>query len=203
METRRGSLYEIFVGGESAGLVDIETAQMMHIRVGSVLTDEEWFALCEESEKNRAKEYGLYLLERRSYTRRGLKLKLTSKYSPKVAELVLSRFEELGLLNDADYARRYASDLYRLKHFSGVRIVTELLKKGIDRDLAKETVDALFEQENESPRENIRVLLETKFSSYLSDEKGVQRVVARLQRMGYRWEDIKYAIREYADNIEE
>ena len=50
---------------------------------------------------------------------------------------------------------------------------------------------------------SITELLEGKFSRDLSDEKGIRRTVATLQRYGYEMGDIMGALREYRDRCEE
>ncbi len=47
------------------------------------------------------------------------------------------------------------------------------------------------------PREALRELVERKYARYLGDEKGRRRTAAALQRMGYRWDDIRCVLNEF------
>lgn len=47
------------------------------------------------------------------------------------------------------------------------------------------------------PAEQLRDLLERKYARGLGDEKSRRRTVAALQRLGYRWEEIRRALEEY------
>ena len=196
IEPRRKSLAEVYLDGMSAGTVDYEALLRMHITVGQTITDAVWSALCRESDHTRARSYALWLLGRGSCTAFQLKEKLRRQYSADATEAAIARMQELGLINDADYARRYASDLIRLRGFSELRIVQELRRRGIANDLAQEIVHDMLENLAPDPQAAIRNLLETKFSGKFSDEKGKRRTVAALQRMGYRWDDIRTVLNE-------
>lgn len=203
IEPRRRSLCEVYIDGESAGQLDLETLERLHVKMGQEISDEDWSYYCAESDKTRARSYALWLLSRRAMTRRGLLDKLRTQYSPEAAEAAVLRAEELGLIDDADYARRCASDLYRFKNFSAARVVTELVRRGIDRDLARRIADEVGEEYAPDPSEAVRSLLEGKYSRYLADEKGRRRAVAALQRMGYRWDEIRPVLRELTQESEE
>ena len=47
------------------------------------------------------------------------------------------------------------------------------------------------------PAQQLRELLARKYARNLQDEKGRRRTVAALQRLGYRWEDIRRALEEF------
>jgi Uncharacterized protein conserved in bacteria len=195
LEPRRRSLCEVYLDGESAGLLDLETLERLHVKMGQEITDEDWSCLCAESDCTRARSYALWLLSRRAMTRRGLVEKLRTRYSPEASETAARRAEELGLIDDADYAARCASDLFRFKSFSVPRVVTELVHRGVDRELARQTAEEVGREYAPDPAEAIRVLLLGKYNRCLADEKGRRRAVAALQHMGYRWEEIRPVLR--------
>lgn len=194
IEPRRKSMAEVFIDGVSAGLVDYETILRRHIRAGDEITDAQWRDLCAESDISRARSYALWLLARRSYCTRQLREKLCTQYSADAADAAIERMQELGFINDADYARRCASDLFRLKQFSVSRVIQELRRRGIDGELAVQAAEEAAEEHAPDPKEAITQLLRTKFAGKYADEKGRRRTIAALQRMGYRWDDIREAI---------
>ena len=193
IEPRRKSLVAIYLDGQSAGQIDYETAVRLNIRAGDTLTDAEWTHLCAESDAARAKSYALWLLERRSYTAGMLREKMRGAHSAAAIDAALERVQELGLVNDADYARRYAAELIRLRHFSAPRIEQELRRRGIDRDLARQTAAETIAEYARDPCDAIRALLNTKFSNKYNDVKGRRRTVAALQRVGYRGGEFRTA----------
>ena len=103
--------------------------------------------------------------------------------------------EELGLVNDEEYARQYARKLLLQKKMTKRTAVFELSRKGID----KETAEAVLDEIEVDYRENIREIIEKKYRN-ITDEKIKRRAVAALQRLGYGWDDINAVLREYEDN---
>ena len=194
IEPRRKSLVEIYLDGQPAGMVDYETTLRLRVAVGQVMTDAEWCDLCAESDQTRARSYALWLLGRGNCTSFQLREKLLRQYGAEATDAAIERMQELGLINDADYAQRCASDMFRLRHFSEARVVQELRRRGIPAELARETARAVAEEEAPDPQNAIRTLLITKFNGRFSDESGKRRTIAALQRMGYRWDDIRAAI---------
>ena len=143
---------------------------------------------------------GLRLLSYADNSRRDLFRKLTMKgHNPDYVNSALDRLEELGYVNDMRFAENTADRLLRTKHMSGNGIKSELLKKGISAEIIGKVLD---EADIDSAKE-IGALIEKKYSRYLSDEKGIRKTVAALQRLGYSWSDIKSAIKNYTDSSEE
>ena len=71
--------------------------------------------------------------------------------------------------------------------------------KGIDRDIIAEVLENL----EEDPTEDIIGILARKYPHCLEDEKNTNRAFNGLVRLGYSGYDIRNAMREYADRIEE
>ena len=196
LEPRRHRLVQLFLDGEPAVKLDEETAASL--RPGQQLSDEELHELIARSDAVRAKEKALYLLEHRPHSKRELEDKLARTVGREAAGHAAGRMEELGLIDDADYAHRLAEDLAR-KGFAAPRIRQELLRRGIGRELAAGEA----ERAAAAPEDALHSLIERRFARQLGEEKGRRRAVAALQRMGYRWEEIKAALRRYGADIEE
>ena len=195
LEPRRKRLTALFLDGELAAKLDSETLLQSGLRIGMELDDEELYRLIQRSDAHRAQEKALYLLEHRSHSKKELADKISRTAGREAAERAAERMEELGLVNDAKYARNLAEELLQRKRFAARRAEYELLQKGIDRALAQEMVEELAPE----PEESLRFLLERKYQRSLSDEKGRRRVFAALQRLGYSGEDIRTALRDYID----
>ena len=192
-EERKKGLTALYIDGEYAVSVDTVTLASSGFHTGSDISDEELYCLLEDSKVNRAKEKALYLIEYRSRTRKEIFDKLIPQFGENAAEKAVSRLEELGLIDDEKYAREYAEQLLSRKKFSVERAAFELLKKGIDKDLAEEILEDL----SPDPVEQISELLSTKYSKRLDSEADRRKTVNSLRAMGYRWSDIKEAMNEY------
>ena len=196
LEPRRHRLVQLFLDGEPAVKLDEETAASL--RPGQQLSDEELHGLIARSDAVRAKEKALYLLEHRPHSKRELEDKLARTVGREAAGQAAGRMEELGLIDDADYAHRLAEELAR-KGFAAPRIRQELLRRGIDRELAAGEA----ERAAAAPEDALHSLIERRFARQLGEEKGRRRAVAALQRMGYRWEEIRSALRAFGGEPED
>ena len=198
IERRRKSFSALFLDGEFVMNIDTETLLKSGYRVGQAITDEQLHTLLLDSNARRANEKAVYLLEHRSHSKKELVEKISRTSSMEAAQAAADRMEELGLVNDEEYARRYAHELLERKGLAKSRAVFELTRKGIDRELAEELVEELAE---EDPEEKIREIIQRKYLRCLSDEKGMRRTVQGLQRMGSRYEAIRSALREFLEEL--
>ena len=182
---RRHRLSQLYIDGEAAVKVDTETLLRRGIAIGDELDDEELHALLQASAKHRAEEKALYLLEHRAHSKKELENKITrAEFDREAARSAVEHMEELGLLNDEDYARRLANELFTRKKFGARRVKQELRQKGIDDALIAAVMDE-FSTERSETEENIRAILERKYPMAREDEKVRRRAVAALQRYGY------------------
>ena len=98
------------------------------------------------------------------------------------------KMADIGLVNDRDYAERYAKELFERKKFGKNRVKQELKLKGIDGEIIEEVL-SLYEDFD--TKEQIESILNSKYSNYLTDEKVKRRAVAALQRRGFTFSDIR------------
>ncbi len=197
-EERKKGLTALFIDGEYAVSVDTAALASSGLKVGDDIDDDTLHELIRSSDVSRAKEKALYLIEYRARSRRELRDRLVPLFGEEASETAIARMEELGLINDEAYGRDIARQLINDKHYSRQRASFELMKKGIDRELADEILDEL----DRDPEAQIRALLETKFARRLSTEKDRARTVNSLRSMGYHWSDIRDVMREYISDDE-
>ena len=191
----------ISVDGEYKFTVDAEYWYTSpYCRIKEITDDEE----CENFLLDVGSRYafisGLRALSYSAKSRKELRMKLIMKgHSAACAENALDKLEELGYINDYQYAQDTAKKLIQTKHMSKQGIKNELYKRGIN----KETADEVLSQLEIDPIEEIRVLLNGNYSRYLNDEKGRKKTVASLQRLGYSWSDIKTALEKVTQDSED
>lgn len=190
IEPRRKSLSAVYIDGEFAMKLDTFTLMKEGIKAGVEIDDQQLKDIIDKSDAYRAKEKALYLIGYRDHSKKELSDKIRRTCSKEAAEQAADKMEELGLVNDENYAKRYAAQLLRSKHMAPRGIAYKLREKGIDRDLIDEIID---EMEFDTIGE-IKVILEKKYPRYQEDEKINRRAAAYLQRMGYGYGDIKTAM---------
>ncbi len=192
---RRKGLSALFIDGEFAMALDTQTLLEQRIDVGKELDDEQLHELIALSNERRAKEKALWLISYRSHSKKELRDKIRRTCDADAADKAVERMEELGLVNDEEFARRYAEQLLFHKRMSKRAAAYELRRKGIDQATAEEVLEEL----DVDVHEQIRALIEKKYRN-INDEKIRRRAAAALQRLGYGWEDIKAVLAEYADD---
>lgn len=190
--TKRGRI-SVYVDGEFVFAVDQESCQQAKLRIGQEVSLEELNELMRVSQLRAAKDKALGLLSRRSYSKSQLRDRLTRHTDEEAAHQAVERMEEIGLVDDLDYALRYARDLYHLKQLAPARIKQELRQKGIDSDIISESLEQFDEDDN---IDRALAYLGRKYSS-LSDEKTRKRAFAQLGRLGYSYSEIGSALRLY------
>lgn len=197
IEPRRKALSALFLDGEFAMNIDKETLLKSGYQLGMEISDEELYELKQASDLRRANEKALYLLEHRSHSKKELVDKIRRTASEEAAQRAADRMEELGLVDDEAFARNYAAELLGRKGFSASRARYELQQKGIDKELASQIVEELAQD----PVGKVRELLTRKYGRCLGEEQGRRRAVAGMQRLGYRYEDIRKALKELEPEI--
>lgn len=198
IEPRRKGLSALFIDGEFAMKLDTEVILAHRFDVGREIDDEQLRACIRDSEQKRCKDKALWLISYRDHARSELFTKLRRDYSDEACEAAVSRLEELGLINDARFARRYTADLIDIKHLSERGIRRKLREKGIDRDL----IDEILAEYSIDEEAQIRTIIDKKYARSLTDDKGRRRAVSALTRLGFSYSSIKSVVAEYTD-IEE
>ena len=140
-----------------------------------------------------AKAKAANLLSSRSYTVRDMKRKL-AEYTgdEETVEKTVAFLKEYHLLDDHDYARRYAADCLHLKKLGKRMIRVKLLEKGISASLA-DAVLTEMETEN-TEKENLESLLIKKLKGDVS-LKNIMKTKRYLASRGYSFDEIDAAFK--------
>ncbi|MDO7866976.1 regulatory protein RecX [Nocardioides jiangxiensis] len=118
-------------------------------------------------------------------SRAELQKKLDAKDVPKaIATRLLDRFEEVGLVDDAAFARQWIASRQPGKGLASRALAQELRRKGIDDEVAREALDEI---DPEDEREVARRLVQRKLRSMrgLAPEVATRRLVGMLARKGH------------------
>ena len=106
--------------------------------------------------------------------------------------------EELGILNDAQYAQLVVRH-YSAKGYGERKRRDELYRRGVPRDLWEEALT-----QAEDPAEAIDAFVAKKLKgAAVSDPKELKKVSDALARRGYSWSDISEALRRYGAQWED
>jgi len=143
-------------------------------------------------------------------TRAELAVKLANKDVPEeIAERLLTRFEEVGLIDDTAFARSWVESRQSGKGLAKRALAHELRRKGIDDVVARAALD---EVDPEAEVESARILVRRKMRSMQQVDRttAIRRLTGLLARKGYPpgvairvvREELEAAGRDAADVVE-
>ena len=192
IETTKKGRYALMVDGEFAFSLHRDTFLLCPwLQKGAEVSPERLETLRQEDELRSARERALDFLSAAEQTSGTLRQKLLRWYGEEAVEATVLRMEELGLINDLDYGRRYAADAVNLRGWPRRRIAMELQKKGVPAEVIEE---ALADITEETEIETACRLLEGPYRGKLRDRKERDKVKAALQRRGFSYEVIRQAV---------
>ncbi|MBO4163817.1 regulatory protein RecX [Micromonospora antibiotica] len=131
-----------------------------------------------------AREICLRQLAVRPRTRAELAGALAKKgISDEVSAQVLDRYDEVGIIDDAAFARAWVSSRHNGRGLARRALANELRQRGVDGEVASE---ALGELDEETEAETARALVDRKLRTARGEPDAVfRRLVGMLARKGY------------------
>lgn len=178
--TKRGRV-AIYIDGTFWKSMHPDVFAASGLSVGMQIDETALETLAEQSNLKEAKEKALFLLSYKEYTARQLADRLAKDAGQQAAEQAVERMEELGLINDEDYAERYARELSERKLFGELRIRQEMRQRGLSEEQISFSLSLL----QDDPDEKMQAILEKKYPAAMQDEKVRRRAYSALLRMGY------------------
>ncbi len=193
----RGDKIHVSVDGEYTFTVDDSFFHSLCLNEKREYSAEELNEIIEKAGERRAYNYAVSLLSRRDHTTKEITDKLTQKGYGQYASFVSKKLTEQGYLSDERFAEMYIRELLNLKNYGKKRIRQELIRKGVSRDIIETVLS-----ETEIPDGRLRELIYRKYMRFLDTEKGVQKTVNALLRLGYSYGEIRDALKEIVDGEE-
>ncbi|WP_343450155.1 regulatory protein RecX [Micromonospora oryzae] len=131
-----------------------------------------------------AREICLRQLAVRPRTRAELAAALAKReISEEVSAGVLDRYDEVGIIDDAAFARAWVSSRHAGRGLARRALANELRRRGVDGEVASEALDELDE---ETEAETARALVDRKLRTARGEPDAVfRRLVGMLARKGY------------------
>ena len=187
-----GNKVHIYIDGDYTLTLYDDYWYLCGIKDGQEISNDELASLKEEAGFRSAYEKGIKYLSMRAYSEKELYNKLKMKFGDGASRRAIDKMLRLGYINDEEFCREYAKYLFEVKKYDIKRISYELKNKGIDSEIAENTLKTL---DNE-PIQRIIDMLRSKYERNLETEKDRKRLVNRFIRMGYSYRDIKDAFYE-------
>ena len=117
-----------------------------------------------------------------------------------VAQRLLDRFEEVGLIDDAAFARSWVESRQRSKGLGRRAMAQELRRKGIDEELAREALDDVTPEDGEAAA---RTLVRRKLRTMRGVDRATatRRLAGMLARKGHSGDVVWRVVREELDAL--
>ncbi len=191
----------VFIDGEFSFGADSFTILSHHLSEGDEITEDALAHIKNTAVFEDAKNYAARLVSSRSYTEKAMREKLNSHIGDEeTVEKTIAFLKEYKLIDDEDYARRYAHDLVHLKKFGIRQVKWKLKEKGIKDAIAEKVIEELDFDNTIS--ENLESLIAKKLSGNY-DIKNIMKVKRYLASRGYGFDEINSAFSKIKAEDEE
>jgi regulatory protein len=189
---RRGKA-RIWLDGEFWAEIDADVALERGLREGAALSSEELEEARVAGERALAMARALHFLGYRARSRKEVRDRLRRYgYVDETVDGVVGRLEELGYLDDEEFARTAARE--KARRYGPRRVSAELRRSGVDAELAQGVVEEEFSSRSEAGA--ARLAAERRYNKGGSDAQA-RRVYGFLMRRGYSADVCAEVAREY------
>ncbi|MBP6125480.1 MAG: RecX family transcriptional regulator [Leptotrichiaceae bacterium] len=141
-------------------------------------------------------EKGIFLLSLKDRTKKELFLKLKEKYrNMRMVEKAVLKLEELGYINDFNYATLYIKS----KKYGKKKVFYSLFQKGLSKEIIEDAF--IYVEENER-EENIKSFEEEKLEKLILKnlKKDEKKLIQYLIRQGFELNEILRKMKEFNKN---
>ena len=192
---------KIFVDGEFWAELDAQVAAEHGLFEGAVLSDAGLAGARVAGEKPLAMNRALGILSYRARAKGELRERLVQAgYAEETVGAVVVRLEELGYLDDEEFARNLAREEAR-KKYGPRRILCDLRRAGVDEEVAQETVKEEFAERSEY--ETALAIARQRYNTGEGSDAQARRVYGFLMRRGYSSGVCAEVARKYRQETDE
>ena len=182
---------------EGGDLLRITESELLRfgLSIGLDIDDGTVVELQQSGARSETRVRAANMISARPLSRRELVKRLREKGALESdAEAAADWLEEIGALNDADYASML------VRHYGGMgygeaKIRDELYRRGVGRELWEDALAA-----SPDAQETIARVIAQKTKGRALDEKGRKRLSDMLLRRGFAWRDVRAALAAYGEN---
>lgn len=188
----KGDTWEIIADGQNY-YFNREIVADHGLKAGMVISEEQFTEILQASDRRRALQRALYLLDYRPYSFKEMFKKLSDNYDEDTCFYALNKLCELGLINDRRYASSLAEKYVEVKKYGIFRAKAEMKKKGLTDEIIKEALEKYLEMTEDILFEYIS----KKYYDCFDDPDKLRKMKNALVRQGYGYDEIKRVIRRF------
>ncbi len=164
------------------------------LRVGEEMSQSAYDEVMTLVLPKRAKLRAMNLLQKKDYTEKQLRDKLSDgDYPAEFIDDAIAYVKSFNYIDDERYARDYIA--YHMSSRSRNRIIQDLSAKGISKDIYQDILDELYQEDGDAELDQIKKLLIKKhYDPEITEFADKQKIMAFLMRKGYNSSDIRRAM---------
>lgn len=186
----------VFLDGVFVCGLDVGVLVKNGIKVGTEVSEKILKELQIESDKEKAYEKALCLIERQKYTSHQLRNKLSMKgYDKEIIDECINKLKNYGFISDKDFAESF---IRSTKTKSKKEIENALFSKGVSCEVVENAIASL-EVDDEQTAYNLSV----KFMKYKEPSKeNIKKLVAYLYRKGFSFSLAQSVAKQFNDDCD-
>lgn len=201
-EDRRGALVT-FEGGEALWFGRAAWGEHASIAVGAEEDVEALKAWLLPRQYPEALNYAVSLLAARARASGEIRQKLRlRRYMDDTIEMVEYKLEKEKLLDDRAFAREWAASCAR-RQMGKSRILQELRRKGISRELCEQALEELDGDEGGAAAAALAAKLLRRYGKEPDRRKAMGKLLAAMARRGYSYEEARQAMEAALAELDE
>jgi regulatory protein len=168
------------------------------LKKGDSLTENQIEEILYSEEKKKAKERAINFLSYRDRSEKEMRTKLKQVgFEDNIIDLVVEDLKRIKLIDDKKFALTFARNKLITRPMGEFLIRQELVQKGISKDFIKQTVEEIYEKDDQ-----LSIALELahkrkKLVANLDELKAKKRVSDFLLRRGFNWEIVSQVIEQW------
>ncbi|ROL61904.1 hypothetical protein D9V86_03415 [Bacteroidetes/Chlorobi group bacterium ChocPot_Mid] len=195
---KNGKSCDIFVNGELWITTSSDLVLKYKLSKGILLNSTLESILTKEHRNYEVKQTAYNFAAFKPRTEKQVREKLNMKgFSKDEQEKAILFLREFRLLDDEKYAFTFSKEYLNRKNVGKSRLVDELIKRGIEKDLAKKAADTSYDDLSSNDVVLRTALKKMKVMSNLSKKEKKNKLIAYLRRQGFEWDSIKFVLQEF------
>jgi len=122
-----------------------------------------------------------------------------------VVDQVIARLQELGYLNDEQFAVDYSRSRLQLKPLGRRRLKQELVQKQVPEPIAEQTLDQVYQTTDEETLINQAIEKRLRLRGYPTTRQAAKNLFDYLMRLGFNYELVRQKVYElsHASSLDE
>jgi len=190
--------FRVEVEGERPFRVPEDLCRSLDLRPGVRFSRAELDTVIAAAAEREAMDRAVLYLSHRPRTCREVLRHLSEHGLSGYADSAITRCREIGYLDDERYAEAFARERLRLKPRGSVRLISELLARGVDRPIAERAVGSVMREEGLTETSVLRDLAAARARRLgdLDPPVARRRLSAWLARRGFAAGEIRAVVLE-------